>query len=235
MTLCWILVVLGPCDLVRKNRLNMEKSVVVQCAHGDIMEYPVARIEIRVWGRRITVEAAVSDKLPHSVLLGKALMVVTRSQARRLKRSQPEQSREKRVDTSSASEEVVEKSVGGGTLDSEKVVEELATSVGEEVAEESGHRESTAAVEDGDRGVGLPLPELEEESDLPAGENILLSEFNFDDDVFVGSENDKCPKQTRSVRRERYYQHARAKRACEVISTLTLARRSYGGFRRKIH
>jgi len=35
-------------DLVRENRLNMEKPVMVQCAHGDAVEYPVARIEIRV-------------------------------------------------------------------------------------------------------------------------------------------------------------------------------------------
>jgi len=57
------------------------------------------------------------------------------------------------VDTSSASGEVVEKFVSGETLDSEKVVEESATSVGEEVAEELGNRESTAAAEEGDRGV----------------------------------------------------------------------------------
>jgi len=36
-------------DFVRKNKLNGEKSVVVQCAHGDTVEYPVARIIIRVW------------------------------------------------------------------------------------------------------------------------------------------------------------------------------------------
>ena len=84
-------------DLVGKERLNSEKSVTVQCAHGDAVEYPVATVEIRVQGRRVTVEAAVSDKLPHSVLLGtdvpelvswlkkenKALMGVTRSQSRR--------------------------------------------------------------------------------------------------------------------------------------------------------
>ena len=45
------------------------------------------------------------------------------------------------MDTSSASEEVVEKSIGGENLDCEEVVEESATSVGEEVAKESGNRE----------------------------------------------------------------------------------------------
>ena len=67
------------------------------------MEYSVDRIEIRVRGQRVTMEAAVSDKFPHSVLFGtdvpelvsllkredKALLVVTWIQAKRLKRSQP--------------------------------------------------------------------------------------------------------------------------------------------------
>ena len=65
-------------------------------------------------------------------------MVVTWSQTSRLKSSQPELSRREKVCISSKSGEVVEKSVGGVILDSEKVVEEPATSVGEEVAEESG-------------------------------------------------------------------------------------------------
>ena len=55
-------------DLVGKDRLNSEKSVTEQCAHGDAVEYPVATVKIGVQGRRVTVKAAVSDKLPHSVL-----------------------------------------------------------------------------------------------------------------------------------------------------------------------
>jgi len=35
-------------DLVRKDKLNLEKSAAVQCAHGDAMEYPVATVEINV-------------------------------------------------------------------------------------------------------------------------------------------------------------------------------------------
>ena len=84
-------------DLVGKETLSSEKSVTVQCAHGDAVEYPVATVRIGVQGRRVTVEAAVLDKLPHSVLLGidvpelvswlkeenKAPMVVTRSLSRR--------------------------------------------------------------------------------------------------------------------------------------------------------
>ena len=63
-----------------------------------------------------------------------------------MKRSQPEQSGREKEDPSSNSGEVVEKSVGGITLDREKVVEESATSVSEEVAK-SGNKESTTVVE----------------------------------------------------------------------------------------
>ena len=84
---------------MRKDRLNLEKSVAVQCAHGDAVEYPVATVEINVEGRIITAEAAVLYKLQHTVLLGigvlswlkgkdQALMVVARSLASRLSRSQ---------------------------------------------------------------------------------------------------------------------------------------------------
>ena len=78
-------------DLVRQEKLSLEKTVTVQCAHRDMVVYPVATVQ----GKVVSVEAAVSDKLPHSVLLGtdvpelvsllkrddKALMVVTWSQA----------------------------------------------------------------------------------------------------------------------------------------------------------
>jgi len=57
-------------DLIRRERLDLKKSVTVQCAHGDAVKYPVATVKIGVRGRVVSVEAAVSDKLPHSVLLG---------------------------------------------------------------------------------------------------------------------------------------------------------------------
>ena len=65
----------------------------VQCAHGDVVIYPLARVELEVEGRALIVEAAVPNTLPQSILLGtnipdlsellkaerwgKALMVVT--------------------------------------------------------------------------------------------------------------------------------------------------------------
>ena len=67
--------------------------MTVQCAHGDVVTYTLARVELEVEGRASIVEAVVSDTLPQSVLLGtdapdlsellkterreKALMVVT--------------------------------------------------------------------------------------------------------------------------------------------------------------
>ena len=42
-------------DPVREDRLSLEKSVTVQCAHGDFVEYPVATVEINVQGRVVTV------------------------------------------------------------------------------------------------------------------------------------------------------------------------------------
>ena len=177
-------------DLVGKERLNSEKSVTVQCAHGDAVEYPVATVEIRVQGRRVAVEAAVSDKLPHSVLLGtdvpelvswlkkenKALMIVTRSQSRR----QPTN----------------------------------------EVAVESVTTESRAEAEVEDVN-SVPLSE----ETVSTEANVLSREYNFEDDVFVGGEKDKSPKETRSEKRKRRYEHAaRAKKAQEGDPDLDLTK-----------
>ena len=204
-------------ELVREDKLNLEKSVTVQCAHGDAVEYPVATVEISGQGRVVIVEAAVSDKLPHSVLLGtdvpelvswlksedQALMVVTRGQAGRRSRSQPGQDR---------GEHDVALSDSGEVLDSGELVE--TTSVSGEVAEEPGNKEFRAEAEEGNMGVGLPLQELEEESNLPVDGDVLASEFNLSDDMFVGGEKDKGPRKPRSERRKMRYEHARAQRAC---------------------
>ena len=87
----------------RKRKTNGE--VVIRCAHGDEVSYPLTEVQIAVGGRVFTVEAGVSHTLPVSVLLGtdvphlvyflkdeqpeeagvqdEALAVVTRAQARR--------------------------------------------------------------------------------------------------------------------------------------------------------
>ena len=57
-------------ELVKPNKLIQGKFVEIQCAHGDTISYPVALVDLLIKGRKITVEAAVSDTLPQSVLLG---------------------------------------------------------------------------------------------------------------------------------------------------------------------
>ncbi len=57
-------------ELVKPQKFVERKSVEIQCAHGDTTPYPVAKVDLSVEGREITVEAAVSDTLPQSVLLG---------------------------------------------------------------------------------------------------------------------------------------------------------------------
>ena len=55
--------------LIPEEKMNAEE-LSIRCAHGDMVIYPLAEIEIAVDGRSLTVEAAVADKLPVSVLLG---------------------------------------------------------------------------------------------------------------------------------------------------------------------
>ena len=55
-------------DLVDEKILNGE-FITIQCAHGDTVSYPLAQVKLQVEGRSITVEAAVSNTLPKSVLL----------------------------------------------------------------------------------------------------------------------------------------------------------------------
>ena len=56
-------------DLLGEKKFEGE-TAIVQCAHGDVVTYPLARVELEVEGRALTVKAAVSDTLPQSVLLG---------------------------------------------------------------------------------------------------------------------------------------------------------------------
>ena len=51
-------------------RTLVHRNVVIQCAHGDAVAYPLANVKLEVQGVTVTVEAAVSETLPQSVLLG---------------------------------------------------------------------------------------------------------------------------------------------------------------------
>ena len=61
--------------LVRRDLVPKEKmtggEVPVRCAHGDIVSYPLAQVEVRVGGSQYLLEAAVSERLPVAVLLGR--------------------------------------------------------------------------------------------------------------------------------------------------------------------
>ena len=57
-------------DLVTEEDM-VGSSIIVKCAHGDEVAYPVARVKIVVEGVTYTLDVAVSDSLPVSVLLGR--------------------------------------------------------------------------------------------------------------------------------------------------------------------
>ena len=60
--------------LVHQKLIPREKKtsgeVIIRCAHGDEVSYPLAQVEIAVGGQVLAVEAGVSRTLPVSVLLG---------------------------------------------------------------------------------------------------------------------------------------------------------------------
>ena len=57
-------------DLVPTTKM-LDDAVMVQCAHGDTVAYPLAVVELIVDSLPLTVEAALSDTLPTAVLLGR--------------------------------------------------------------------------------------------------------------------------------------------------------------------
>ena len=155
-------------DLLGEENLRQGKTITVQCAHGDVVTYPLASVELEVQGRALTVEAAVSDTLPQSVLLGtdvpdlsellkaerqeKALMVVTRSQAQKAQPQAGVQS-----DEASQSNDEAEQ-------------DQLGSSLG------------------GTKSVGPPESG---KANLSVQDDVWQTEFNFDDDVFVGNKSNK--------------------------------------------
>jgi predicted aspartyl protease len=94
-------------DLVPPEHFLEGDAVTIQCARGDTVLYPIAIVAIQIGGLEMEVEAAISERLPVAVLLGKevpeftqllgkkdsntgeqeqqgeAMVVVTRAQARR--------------------------------------------------------------------------------------------------------------------------------------------------------
>ena len=81
-----------------------------------------------------------------------------------------------------------------------------------------------AEVEDVNSSLGLDSPVPLSEETVLTEANVLSREYKFKDDVFVGGEKDKGPKETRSEKRKRRYEHARAKRAQESNLDLDLTK-----------
>ena len=57
-------------DLVPVEKISQE-MVDIRCAHGDVVSYPLAEVSMRVGDYTFSVQAAVSDRLPVPVLLGR--------------------------------------------------------------------------------------------------------------------------------------------------------------------
>ncbi|XP_051509646.1 uncharacterized protein LOC127415117 [Myxocyprinus asiaticus] len=56
--------------LVQPKALVTSKTVKVKCVHGDIHKYPVVTLTIKFRGKKHRVEAAVSSRLTHPLILG---------------------------------------------------------------------------------------------------------------------------------------------------------------------
>ena len=58
--------------------MGEEAHVSIQCVHGDIVKYPLARVMVRLAGKSYSIVAAVSESLPVSVLLGRDVPVLAK-------------------------------------------------------------------------------------------------------------------------------------------------------------
>ena len=47
------------------------EAVPIRCAHGDVIVYPLALLQVAIDGKRIEVNAAVSETLTMDMLLGR--------------------------------------------------------------------------------------------------------------------------------------------------------------------
>ena len=57
-------------ELVPEAKTWVGEAVAVWCAHGDMILYPLAGVEMEVEGLQVKVQTAVCNKLPVTVLLG---------------------------------------------------------------------------------------------------------------------------------------------------------------------
>ena len=112
-------------SLVPDDKILQGEVVAIRCAHGDTVLYPLALVQVQMDGHTLEVEAAVSDNLPMSMLLGtdvpemvellggqvqkpteNAMATTTRAQAKR--QQQEDAEREERQEKSGARAHPVE-------------------------------------------------------------------------------------------------------------------------------
>ena len=146
-------------DLVGEEQWLGGESTIIQCAHGDAIAYPLAAIELEIQGKSVLVNAAVSDTLPQSVLVG---------------------------------------------TDVPGLLEMLQTRSSTEEKEEP--LEKALVVMTRSRTRGQPTEETTEPGIVSDNVGSILTEFNFDDELFS---QDKLtnPKLTRSQKRQARHEH----------------------------
>ena len=57
-------------ELVPEGKVLEGRMVGVRCAHGEVVHYPIAELEVAVGDTKIHIRAGVSDRLPVQLLLG---------------------------------------------------------------------------------------------------------------------------------------------------------------------
>ena len=190
------------CDqtLVRKELVPVERMVAgevpIRCAHGDVLMYPLAELEIEIGGSMFAIEAGVTDHFPISVLLGKDVpelmqllkqprdskvtdvLVVTQAQAERQRRENA--LIEERERLFGAQPKPVEE-------ESTQMEPESNQDTGEENGEENGEEQSSETETD----------EMKEFANEAAG---------FDEELFQGGREKE--KQSRRQKRADRQKHA---------------------------
>ena len=148
------------------------ESTIIQCVHGDAITYPLAAIELEIQGKPVLVNAAVSDTLLQSVLVGTDVPGM-------LEMLQMRQSTEEREELLQKALAVVTRSCARGQPTDVDTSEKQAVVQGT-------HHETIE-------------PELDGEvSDNVVS---AFTEFNFDDEFFPQDQVSK-PKLTRSQKRQ---------------------------------
>ena len=197
-------------DLVAPGSMLEGEAVTIRCAHGDVVLYALAEVGVEVDGKVIKVDAAVSDTLPVSVLLGTdvpelsellkgmtmepvqsgdALVVMTRARAKQQE-----------------CEEAIQKEREQLSGARPHALEELGNNDAEEVEESHGGQQDPATVQE----QATPLLQSDEGLQETSEEEIweepeVVPGSNFDEDIFV--EARERAELTRSQKRAGQCQH----------------------------